>query len=149
MKKKRLGQTNALVKKCIYKNQRPDIDKIHLYVKDPFKKTYQLLINWWENIEIKRIKNPKAFTLYSQTIDDFYENIEDVNPTKKRKVLVLFDDMIADIKAEKKLSVFVTELFLSGRKLNILFVFKSEFYSKMPKTIRLSATYEKENFSIK
>ena len=37
MKKKSLGQTNALVKKCIFKNQRPDIDKIHLYVKDPFK----------------------------------------------------------------------------------------------------------------
>ena len=68
---------------------------------------------------------------------------------KKRKVLVLFHDMIADIKANKKLSVFVTELFLRGRKLNILFVFKSEFYLNVPKTIRLSATFEKENFSIK
>ena len=149
MRKKSLGQTNALVKKCVFKNQRPDIHKIHSYVKDPFKQTYQLLINWRENIEIKKMKNPKPFILYSQKIDDFYENIEDFNPMKKRKVLVLFDDMIADIKANKKLSVFVTELFLRGRKLNILFVFKSEFYLKIPKTIRLSATYEKENLSIK
>ena len=56
-------------------------------------------------------------TEYSQTIDDIYENLDNYNPTKKIKVLEVFDDMIADIKANKKLSPIVTELFLRGRKL--------------------------------
>ena len=56
-------------------------------------------------------------TEYSQTIDDVYENLDNYNPTKKIKVLEVFDDMIADIKANKKLSPIVTELFLRGRKL--------------------------------
>ena len=56
-------------------------------------------------------------TEYSQTIDDVYENLDNYNPTKKIKVLEVFDDMIADIKANKELSPIVTELFLRGRKL--------------------------------
>ena len=56
-----------------------------------------------DRIAIKLVKNPKAFTDYWQTIDDVYENLEDYNSTKKRKVLIVFD-MIADIKANKKLS---------------------------------------------
>ena len=56
-------------------------------------------------------------TEYSQTIDDVYENLDNYNPTKKIKVLEVFDDMVADIKANKKLSPIVTELFLRGRKL--------------------------------
>ena len=51
---------------------------------------------------MKTLKNPKAFCDYSQTIDDVYENLEDYNPTKKRKVLIVFDDMIADMETYKK-----------------------------------------------
>ena len=51
---------------------------------------------------------------YSQTIDDIYENLEDYNPTKKRKVLIVLDDMIADMEANKKMSSIGTELFLRG-----------------------------------
>ena len=49
----------------------------------------------------KKLKSPKAFIDYSQTIDDVYKNLEDYNPTKKRKVSLVFDDMIADIEANK------------------------------------------------
>ena len=67
------------------------------------------------------MKNLKAFIDYSQTIDD--ENLENYNPTKKKKVLIVFDDIIADMEANKKLIGIVTELFLRGRKLNISLVF--------------------------
>ena len=86
----------------LIKSQQPDIDKIYLYVKDPFKSKYQLLINGREKVGIENLKNPKAFIDYSQTIDDVYENLEDYNPTKKRRVLIVFDDMIADMKSNKK-----------------------------------------------
>ena len=67
--------------------------------------------------------------------------LEDYNPTKKRKVLIVFDDMIADTEANKKLNPIVNELFLRGRKLNILLVFIPQSYFKMPKTIILNATH--------
>ena len=56
-------------------------------------------------------------------------------------MLIVFDDMIADMKSNKKLSPIVTELFLRGRKLNVLLVFISQTYFKVPKTIRLNATH--------
>ena len=87
---------------------------------------------------MKTLKNPKAFCDYSHTIDDVYENLEDYNPTKKRKVLIVFDDMIADMETYKKWSPIVTELFWRGKKLN---VFISQSYFKVSKTIRLHATY--------
>ena len=70
-------------------------------------------------------KNPKTFIHYSQTIANVYDNLEDYNPTKKKKVLIVFDDMVANIEANKKLSSIITELFLRGRKLHILLVFIS------------------------
>ena len=99
--------------------QWPDTDKTYLYVKDPFESKYQLLINEREKVGIKELKNPKAFTDYSQTIDNVYQNLEDFNPTKTRRVLLLFDNIIADMESNKKLSPIITELFLRGRKLNI------------------------------
>ena len=87
-----------------------------MYVKDPLKSKYQFLINGRKNVWIKKLKNPKAFT---QTIDDVYENLEDYNPMKKRKVLIVFDDMISDMKVNKKLNPIFTQLFLRGRKVTI------------------------------
>ena len=81
-----------------------------LYVKDPFESNCQLLINRRGKIGIRHGKIPKASTNYSQTIVDVYENLEDYNnTTKKRKVLIVFDDMIADMEANKKLSPIATE----------------------------------------
>ena len=71
-----------------------------------------MLINGREKAGIKILKNPKAFTDYSQTIDDVYENFEDHNLTNKMKALIIFDDMIADMESNKKLKSIVTELFL-------------------------------------
>ena len=80
--------------------QQPVIDKIYLYVKDPFQSKYQLLINGRKLIE--NFKNSKAFIInYLQTIDDVYENLKDYNPTKKRRVLIVFDDIIADKESNK------------------------------------------------
>ena len=100
-----------------------------------------MLIKGRKKVGIKTLKNPKAFIDYSQTIADVYENLEDYNPTKKRRVFIVFDDMIADIESHEKLSLIVTELFSRGRKLNISLVFKLQSYFKVPKTIRLNATH--------
>ena len=107
----------------LIKNQQPVIDKIYLYAKDPFKWKYQLLINAREKVAIKKLQNPKAFIHYLQTFDNVYQNSEDIYPTKKRTVLIAFDDMIADMEANKKLSPIVTELFLREGKLNISIAF--------------------------
>ena len=58
----------------------------------------------------KKIKNPKAFIDYPQTTDDVYENLEDYNPTKKSKVLIVFDHMRADIESNQKLRYTVLAL---------------------------------------
>ena len=125
----------------LIKHQRPDLDKIYLYVKDPFESKYQLLINGREKVRTENFKNPKALIDYSQTFDDVYENLEDYNPTKKKRVLLVFDDMIADMESNEKLSPIVTELSLRGRKLNISLAFISQSYFKVSKTIRLNATH--------
>ena len=80
---------------------------------------YQLLTNGRKKVEIKKLKNPKVFIDYSQTNDGVYKNLEDYNPTKKRRVLTVFGDMITHMESNKKLSPIVTELFLRRRKLNI------------------------------
>ena len=70
---------------------------------------------------------------YSNDMQDVYKNIEDYNPIEKRKVLIIFDDMIADMISNNKLNQIVTELFIPGRKLNISIVFITQSYFKVPK----------------
>ena len=67
------------------------------------------------------MSNSKAFIEYSNDMDDVYKNIEEYNPNKKRKILIVFDDIIADMVCNKKLNPIVTQLVIRGRKLNILF----------------------------
>ena len=78
---------------------------------------------------------------YSNDMQDVYKNIEDYNPIKKRKVLIIFDDMIADMINNNKLNPVVTELFIRGRKLNISIVFITQSYCKVPKDVRLNSTH--------
>ena len=78
---------------------------------------------------------------YSNDIQDVYKNIEDYNPIKKRKVLIVFDNMIADMINNNKLNPIVTELFLRGRKLNVSIVFITQSYFKVPKDVRLNSTH--------
>ena len=77
----------------------------------------------------------------SNDIDDIYKNVEEYNPNKKRKILIVFDYMIADMLSNKKLNPIVTELFIRGRKLNISLVFITQSYFAVPKNIRLNSTH--------
>ena len=74
---------------------------------------------------------------YSNDMQDLYKNIEDYNPGKKRKILIVFDDMIDN----KKLNPVVTKLFIRGRKLNISIVFITQSYLKVPTDVRLISTH--------
>ena len=78
---------------------------------------------------------------YSNDMQDVYKNIEDYNPTKKCKILIVFDDMIADIINNNKLNPVVTELFIRGRKRKISIVFITQSYFKVPKDVRLNSTH--------
>ena len=72
---------------------------------------------------------------------DIYKNIQDYNPNKKRKILIVFDDVIADMFNNKKLNPILTELFIRDRNLNICLVFITESYFAEPKNIRLNSTH--------
>ena len=78
---------------------------------------------------------------YLNYMQDVYKNIEDYNPIKKSKVLIVFDDMIADMINNNKLNPIVMELFIRGRKLNISIVFIMQSYFKLPKDVRLNSTH--------
>ena len=90
-------------------NNQLDIDKIYLHAKDPYEAKYQYLINKREKVGLDHFKDPRAFIKYSNDMQDVYKNIEDYNPGKKRKILIVFDDMIADMINNKKLNPVVTE----------------------------------------
>ena len=78
---------------------------------------------------------------YSNDMQDVYKNIEYYNPGKKHKILIVFDDMIADMINNKKPNPVATELFIRGRKLNISIVFIAQSYFKVPKDVRLNSTH--------
>ena len=77
----------------------------------------------------------------SNDMQDVYKNIDDYNPRKKRKILIVFDDMIADMINNNKLNPIVTELFIRGRKFNISIVFITQSYFKVSKDVRLNSTH--------
>ena len=128
--------------KCIIKfnNQSTRHYKIYLYAKGPFEAKYQYLIKKRKKVGLNHYDDPKAFMEYSNDMQDVYGNIEEYNPAKKHKVLMVFDDMIADMINNKKLNPLVTELFIRGRKLNISIVFITQSYFKVPKEIRITTT---------
>ena len=132
------GKTNLLLN--LIENQ-PDIDKIYLYAKDPYEAKYQYLINKRESVGINHFNDPKAFIEYSNDMHDVYKNIDDYNPDKENKILIVFDDMIADMIHNKKLNSIVTELFIRGKKLNISLVFIIQSYFKVPKDVRLNTSH--------
>lgn len=90
-------------------HHQPDIDKIYLYDKDPYEPKYQLLISKREKVDTDHRNNPKAFTKYSNDMQDIYKNIDDYNPNKNRKILIAFDNKIADMISNKKLNPVLTE----------------------------------------
>ena len=125
-----------------------------MYAKDPYEAKYQFLINKRESIGLKHFNDPKAFIEYSNDMQDVYKNINEYNIDKKRKILIVFDDMIADMINNKKLNSVVNELFIRWRKLNISIVFITQSYFKVPEDVTLNSMYflswkfqTKENFN--
>ena len=93
-------------------NQQPNIEKMYLYAKDPYEAKYECLIKKREDSRTKHLNDSKVFIEYSNDMDDIYENIEEYNPNKKRKILIVFNDMIADMHINKKLNSMVIEFLL-------------------------------------
>ena len=87
------GKTNAFTNVL---NHVPDIDKITKITK------HQLLINKRESTGLKSLNDSKVFIEYWNNMDGIYKIIEEYNPNKKRKVLIVLDDMIADMPFNKK-----------------------------------------------
>ena len=108
------GKTNILLNLI---NEQDDIDKIYLYAKDLSEPKYDFLIKKCKDVGIKYCNDPNAFTECSNRIDDVYQNIDDYN--RNRKILIVFDGMIADIMSNKKFQAIIKELFIRCRKLNI------------------------------
>ena len=107
------GKTNVLWN--LLKHQRPDIDKVYLYIKDP---SINYLLTEEKKQELKIKKKAKEFIDYSRKVDNVYENLEDYKQAKKRRVLIVFNDMIEDMESNKELGPVVTELFLREKKSN-------------------------------
>ena len=93
-----------------------------------------------KNVGTKHLNDPNPFTECSNTMDDVYENIDDYNLSRKRKILIVFDDMIVVIMSNKKFQTTIKELFIRCRKLNISLVFITQSYFSVPKDVRLNST---------
>ena len=87
-------KTNALLNLI---NHEPDTDK--------YEAKYQLLINKRISTGLKHFNDSKAFIEYSNDMDVVYKNIEEYNPNKKQKILIVFDHMIADMLSNEKLKL--------------------------------------------
>ena len=112
-----------------------------MYAKDLSEPKYEHLIRNSENVGIKHLNDSKAFIECSNTINDVYENIDHYNLNRRRKILIVFDDMIADIMTNKKFQSVIKELFIRCRKLNISLVFITQSYFSVPKDVRLNSTH--------
>ena len=89
-----------------------------------------------KNAGIKHLNDLNAFIECSNTMDYVYENIDEYNPNRQRKILIVFDDMIADIMTNKKFQAIIKELFIRCRKLNVLLVFITQSCFSVPKDVR-------------
>ena len=132
------GKTNALFNLINYE---PDIDQIYLHAKDPYEEKNQFLIIKWDSKSLKHFNNSKVFVEYLNDMDNIYKNIVDYNQYKKRKILIVFDDIITDMHSNERLDKTVTELSIRGRKLAISLVFNTQAYLKVPNDVRLSTTH--------
>ena len=113
-------KTNVLLN--LIKEQ-DDIDKKILYANYLSEPKYEFLIKKREDVVIK-----------------YYQNIDEYNPSRKRKILIVFDGMIAGIMTNKKFQAIIKELFIRCRKANISLVFITQSYFFVPKDVRLNST---------
>ena len=99
------------------------------------------LIEKREKAGSKNLDDENAFIEYSSTMDDIYDDINDYNKKRKRKVLIVFDDMISHVMSDKKAQQVLKELFIRWGKLNISLCFLTQSYFSVPKDVRLNCTY--------
>ena len=88
-------------------NKQNDIDKIYLYARDLNEPKYKILIKKRKDAGIKHLNDPNAFIECSDTMDDVFERIHDYNLSRKRKILTIFDEMIADIMTNKRFQTII------------------------------------------
>ena len=130
------GKINALLNLI---NPQDDIDEIYLYAKDLSEPKYTFLIKKHENAAIKHLNDSNAFLEYSNTMYDVYQNIVDYNPNRKRKMFILFDDIISDIMTNKKFQTIIKELFIRCRKILHSCLSRSYFFA--PKDVTLNSMH--------
>ena len=121
-------------------NEQNDIDKMYVYARDLSEPKYEYLIKKCEDVGIKHLNNPNAFIECTNTMDEVYDNINDDNSNRRRKILIVFD-LIADIMANKKFQAMIKDLFIRCRKLNISLVFITQPYFSVPKDAKLNSTH--------
>ena len=135
------GKTNALLNLIQKQDNDSLIDKIYLCATDLNEPKFEFLIKKREDAGIKNLNDPSAFIEYSNIMDDVYKNIDNYNPKRKRKVLIVFDDMIADVISNKNFQAIIKELFVRCRKLSVSLVFLTQSYFKVPKGVRLNSPH--------
>ena len=134
------GKTNVLLNFIREQNNDSLIGKIYLYAKNLNEPKYLFLIIKREDVGIKHLNDSNTFIKYSNTKDDVYNNIDYYNPKRKKNVIA-FGDMIADIMTNKKFQAITKELLIRCRKLNISPVFITQSHFPVPKEVRLNSTH--------
>ena len=113
-----------------------------MHSKDLSEPKDKFLIKRREDAGIKHLNDLNAFIECSNIKDHVYKNIDGYNPRRKRKVLVVLDDLIADIRTNNKFQVIIKELFIRCRKLSISLVLIPQSYFSVPKYVRLNSTHD-------
>ena len=132
------GKTNTLLHLI---NDLHPIDKIYLYAKDIHESKYEYLINKREQAGIKNLNDHHAFIEYSDDMNDVLDDVNNYNKDRDKKVLTVFDDMIADIEYNKNFKQIIKELFYRTRKINVSIVFITQSYFRALKDARLNSTH--------
>ena len=132
------GKTNTLPRLI---NDLHPIDKIYLYATDICEPKYEYLINKRKQAGIKDLNDPKAFIEYSDDMNNVLDDINNYNKNRDKKVLIVFDDMIADIEYNKNFTRIIKELFYRARKINVSIVFITQSYFRALKDARLNSTH--------
>ena len=100
-----------------------------------------MLIDKREKAGINFNNDPTAFIEYSDSVDDILSNIEDYNKKRRSKVLIIFDDMISHVMADKKAQQILKDFFIRCRKLNISLCYLTQLYFSVPKDVRLNCSH--------
>ena len=118
-----------------------DIDKIYLYAKNLSERKYEFLIQNREDVGIKHLNDPNASIECANIMDCVYENIDDYNPSQKREILIVFDDMIANSMTNKNFQAIIKKLFIRCKTLDTSLVFMTQSHFSVSKDVRLNSTH--------